>query len=406
MQPETPSLRIALLTHSINPRGGVVHTLELGQALHEAGHQVTLLAPARPGERFFRDTPCEVSLVPIGATPASVVDMVAQRIAAYVAHLTALLAHRELEHFDILHAQDSISGNALAVLKQQGVIPHFVRTVHHLDDFADPQLAQWQRIAWQEADRVLCVSRLWCEAMARDHGVQPQQVGNGVDAVRFSVEAKPGDAEVRQRLGLRDGDAVVLSVGGVEARKNSLRLLQAFMQLRARVPTARLVIAGGASLLDHDDYQHAFREALATSALPPDAVLLTGPLADADMPAVFRSASVLAMPSLREGFGLVVLEALASGVPVVVSRIAPFTEHLDDSLGQWADPQSVDSIAQALQAALGAPRGKALRMRAAGLLDRYAWSRSAQRHVEIYRGHLERAATMNGEARVPQEVQA
>ncbi|MDQ8021836.1 MAG: MSMEG_0565 family glycosyltransferase [Moraxellaceae bacterium] len=396
-------LRIALLTHSINPRGGVVHTLELGQALHAAGHEVTLLAPARPGERFFRDTPCEVSLVPVGPTPVSVVDMVAQRIAAYVAHLTTLLAHRK---FDILHAQDSISGNALALLKQRGVIPHFVRTVHHLDDFSDPQLARWQRIAWKEADSLLCVSRLWCDAMAAEHGVLAHQVGNGVDAMRFSVEASPADIALRNRLGLRDGDAVVLSIGGVESRKNSLRLLQAFIQLRERAPTARLVIAGGASLLDHDSYQRDFRDALAASALPPDAMLLTGPLADADIPALFRSASVLAMPSLREGFGLVVLEALACGVPVVASRIAPFTEHLDDSLCQWADPQLVDSIAKALQAALAAPRGEALRRRAVGLLDRYAWSSSAQRHVEIYRGHLERAATMNGEARVPQEVQA
>ena len=63
--PEDASLRIALLTHSVNPRGGVVHTLELANALHAAGHAVTVFAPAAPGQRLFRDPACRVSLVPV-----------------------------------------------------------------------------------------------------------------------------------------------------------------------------------------------------------------------------------------------------------------------------------------------------------------------------------------------------
>src|SRR5207244_2994942 len=128
-------------------------------------------------------------------------------------------------------------------------------------------------------------------------------------------------------LGIRSNERILLCVGGVEERKNTLRVLQAFIQLRAQMPDLQLVVAGGASLLDHSGYARAFHALLQASGCGSD-VLLTGPLADDDMPGLFRLANVLAMPSLSEGFGLVVLEALCSGVPVVASQIAPFTDYL------------------------------------------------------------------------------
>ena len=108
-------LRVALLTHSVNPRGGVVHTLELAEALHAAGVQVTVMAPAAPGQRLFRALRCAVELVRIGPQHRGLNEQVRARIGAYVEHLTAMRgAHRTLDAFDILHAQDGIGGNALA----------------------------------------------------------------------------------------------------------------------------------------------------------------------------------------------------------------------------------------------------------------------------------------------------
>jgi glycosyltransferase involved in cell wall biosynthesis len=116
-------------------------------------------------------------------------------------------------------------------------------------------------------------------------------------------------------------------------------------------------------------------------------VVLTGPVTDADMPALFRLASVVAMPSLREGFGLVVLEALASGTPVVVSRIAPFTEYLADAPVAWADPMDVASIAAALQQALAAPAITQL----PEVCQRFSWQASAAEHLAQYQAHLRKA---------------
>lgn len=386
-------LRIALLTHSVNPRGGVVHSLELARALHAAGHEVTLMAPAEAGQTLFRTVPFRVQLLPVEAASNGVVDMVRTRIAAYVQHLERVLAR---ESFDIFHAQDSISGNALAELVDAGRIDSFIRTVHHLDHFNDAQLAAWQTRAWRSAAQVLCVSQTWCATMRREHGVHAELVSNGVDTQRFVALADASDRPLAERLGLvKKTGPVFLAVGGIEARKNTQRILEAFIAYRAGQPGARLLIAGGASLLDHSRYGREFHTLLRDSGLPASAVQLAGVIDDKDMPALFRLADVLMLPSLREGFGLVVLEALASGTPVVVSRIAPFTEYLDDSLCHWADPFDVQSIARAMRIASSATHGPMLRAQAQPLLNVFSWQASATRHLEIYQHSLARGAGLH-----------
>ena len=168
--------------------------------------------------------------------------------------------------------------------------------------------------------------------------------GNGVDACRYSPHADGSEAELRQRLGLGSGP-VFLSVGGIEGRKNTIRILQAFVEIHRAHPDARLVIAGGASLLDHHAYQAAFGRELTELGEGASAVSLLGPVADADMPGLYRLASALVFASVKEGFGLCVLEAMASGTPVVVSRIAPFVDYLDPSDALWCDPADSSSIA-------------------------------------------------------------
>ncbi|WP_144145919.1 MSMEG_0565 family glycosyltransferase [Paraburkholderia sp. BCC1884] len=385
------ALRIALLAHSVNPRGGVVHTLELAAALSTRGHEVTVIVPAAPGETLFRLPPCRVVYAPIVLSQANTVAMVEARIDAF----KHALAEHDAAAFDVLHAQDSISGNALAEMKAEGQIRGFVRTVHHLDHFDDPRLAAWQRRAYEEADQVLCVSETWTREMQRAYGIRASTVPNGVDVTRFSSLARADDANLRERLGIGRGP-IVLAVGGIEARKNTLTLLDAFSDVHRVLPQAQLVLAGGASLLDHDAYTRRFLQRAADLNLsigPHESVVITGPLDDAAMPALFRSAHVLSMVSLREGFGLVVLEALASGAPVVASAIAPFTEYLDDATCCWADPADVASVAAALLRALS---GNTIDFKHAvpALLTRFSWAASARRHVEAYRQLLARRDTI------------
>jgi glycosyltransferase involved in cell wall biosynthesis len=102
------------------------------------------------------------------------------------------------------------------------------------------------------------------------------------------------------------------------------------------------------------------------------------------MPALFRLADVLAMVSLREGFGLVVLEALACGTPVVASKIAPFTEYLDHALCCWATPTDTASIADALERVIDGRHRTDFDYAVPALLNRMSWQASARKHLDIY----------------------
>lgn len=392
MRPEHPiaaklaaaPLRIALLAHSTNPRGGVVHAVELGDALHDLGHHVALHAPDLHGRGLFRQTRCEFRAVPAAPCGNKLADLVRQRIADYV----AWFENPTTPAYDIYHAQDSISANALADLTERGLIPGFCRTVHHLDEFDDPQLMFWQTRGFTAAAQVFCVSRLWRDNLYRDYGVTAKLVTNGVDTVRFTACPDASDDSLRARLRLGSGP-ILLAVGGIEPRKNTLATLEAFTRFRRHHPEAQLVIAGGVSLLDHSAYRQAFDEAVRSSGLSAalGSLILLGKVDDADVPALFRCASVLVFPSLREGFGLVVLEAMACGTPVVVSKIAPFTEHLHEGSCAWVDPSDPASIAAG--AAYACEPENACRLRLAGqaLSSEFTWTKSASAHLEHYRSH-------------------
>jgi glycosyltransferase-like protein len=378
----TAALRIAILAHSTNPRGGVVHALELGDALTRLGHEATVFAPDATGAGFFRDTRCATSGIAAAPVGRNVTAMVETRIADYVRHFEP----EQNRRFDVWHAQDGISGNALATLKERRLIPGFARTVHHVDTFDDAKLGALQARAIQVADRLLVVSGLWRDFLAREFGLDACHIGNGVDRQRFSPTPDETDGELRDRLGLPPGAPVFLAVGGVEERKNSVRLLQAFQMLWLQHPSSRLVIAGGASLLDHGAYQARFSGILAHGGASAAAVIRTGPLRQRLMPALYRAATALAFPSTKEGFGLVVLEAMASGVPVVTSRVAPFTEYLGDDDVLWCDPYDTASIAAAMAQSLQTSRRERLIPRGLQIAARHDWTRTAQSHLATYAG--------------------
>ena len=138
-------------------------------------------------------------------------------------------------------------------------------------------------------------------------------------------------------------------------------------------------------MLDHGAYRAAFDLELA--ALPAqvrDAVTQIGVVADEDVPAIFRLASVLAFPSLHEGFGLAALEALAARLPVVASDRPPLTEFLDASCATLVDPTSDADVARGLVEAI---RKDSIARRDAGerRARLYSWARVAELHLEHYR---------------------
>jgi len=169
-------------------------------------------------------------------------------------------------------------------------------------------------------------------------GVSPDKVQvlySGVH-LHFQLQPEPGEAErirARYDLGKRP---YILSVGTLQPRKNYVRLIRAYARL---TPDAQLVIAGGRGWL----YQNILAEAERHG----DRVRILGFVDDADLPALYRNAALFAFPSLYEGFGLPVLEALACGVPVVCSNGSSLPEIAGDA-ALLVDPFDTDGLAEAM----------------------------------------------------------
>jgi glycosyltransferase-like protein len=354
------SLRIALFTYSTQPRGGVAHALALGEALQRAGNDVCVYAVDRPGARFSREPACDWKVVEVEPREEDLYGLVHRRSDALVAAL-----RDEPRRYDVYHAHDAISSDALRRLRAAGTISSYTRTVHHLSTEGDPRLAAVARASIEKAGRVFAVSQKWRAELRKQFGIAAPVVGNGVDRARFFARGRPMRDPERPRF---------LTIGGIEQRKNTIALLDAFAIVRARIPGARLTIAGGASVLDHSAYRRDFDVCANDLGLRPGIDFeITRSVSDSDILQLLQSADALVFPSLVEGFGLVVLEAMACGVPVVVSNIAPFTDYLTSRDALLVEPHAPVSIAGGMIAALDPFVSARLRARGPVVAARHSW---------------------------------
>jgi glycosyltransferase-like protein len=379
-------LRVAMLTYSLRPRGGVVHALELSEALARRGHEVELIALGPPGEGFFREPNVPSRIVryeTIGEAPFD--ERIMAMLAAYRDGLAEPLAEGR---FDLIHSQDCLSANAALELRDAGVVPHVIRTVHHIDDFTSPSLVECQDRSILRPDALLCVSPPWVARLSDEFGMRAELVCNGVDTHRY----RPG-RDVAERLAERArfglGDRfTVLTIGGIEPRKGSLTLLEGFASLRALAHDLDplLVVAGGATLFDYRHEIDRFRARVGELCLE-ESVRVLGTLADEEIESLYRAADAFAFPSTKEGFGLAALEALASGLPVVASALDEFATYLSDGRSALLVPVGdANALGAALARLARSPETRA-RLRADGLriASAHTWDRAAIEHERVYR---------------------
>jgi glycosyltransferase-like protein len=375
-----------MLTYSVKPRGGVVHALEVAEALVRRGHEVELMALARPDEELYRPTDVPLRLVRHVATEPEFDARILGMLAAYTEGLAPLLAG-----FDVVHSQDCLSANAALELRDRGVVDRVIRTVHHVDDFTSPSLVECQDRSILAPDALLCVSPDWVKRLARDFGVRAGLVRNGVDMARFRPARNPAErAEDRLRAGFGDR-FTVLTVGGIEPRKGSVTLVEAFAGLRDKCPQRDplLVIAGGSTLFD---YRHEL-DRFAARALQlgvSQHVRVTGPLEPEELERLYRAADVFAFPSVKEGFGLAALEALACELPVVASDLEAFRGFLDDRCARMVPVGDAAALGAAL---LGVARGERPRGGGRAVVRAWSWDAAAAVHERAYEDFLTEEAS-------------
>ncbi len=193
----------------------------------------------------------------------------------------------------------------------------------------------------KRAARVIVNSQATRADVAEIYGIDPDKI----TPVTFGVDPifRPSN-QTRSVLAARFPALqrpYILSVGTVQPRKNYVRLIQSLKQIRAAGLDIDLAIAGGKGWLDADILAAAAESDIAGH------VHLLGYVPDADLPLLYTHAACFAMPSLYEGFGLPILEAMACGTPVVTSNISSLPEAAGDA-GLLCDPYSPESIADAL----------------------------------------------------------
>ncbi|MEO6600078.1 MAG: MSMEG_0565 family glycosyltransferase [Polyangiaceae bacterium] len=387
-------ISVGIFTYSTKPRGSVVHAAGLAEALERKGAQVTLYALSKAGDGFYRPLACALRLIPAEVAPASVDALIRQRIAEFGTGIEALGVRHT-----ICHAEDCLAANALVVAKSVLGAAAIVRTVHHVEQFESPYLMACQERSVASADLVLSVSQLTRREVRDVYAREAPVISNGVDLRRFAESSPLAVERVRERLGVGAGETLVLSVGGVEARKNSLRALAGLREAFAQHPNMRWVIAGGASIWEHESYRAEFARQL---SMLPEAlrarISILGTVPEAQLTALYQASDVLLCPSLQEGFVLCVLEAMAAQSAVVVPRGAPFDEYLDESCATFVDPNSATDIARGLLSVLREPARRASLVAAGHLrVQRFSWDLVAERHLARYESLLDRGSPVSAQ---------
>jgi glycosyltransferase-like protein len=360
-------MRVALLTYSTKPRGGVVHTLNLAEALAHRGVAVTVWSLARQGDRgFFRavDPAVEIRLVDFPDRPD---ESVTERIVRSIDLLRRNFTHHD---YDIVHAQDCISANAVGTC---------IRTVHHLDEFTTPILAECHEMAIVTPYARICVSAAVAAEVAAGWDLHPTVIPNGVRAQRFIDAATDSPAARAERARWRSElGCYVLAVGGIEPRKGTIDLVNAYHVLRQKFPELSLVIAGGETLFDYRDYRASFEWRCAELDVHP---VILGAVEDDELPSLMAAAEVFAFPSTKEGFGLAAMEALAAGRPVVTLDLPVLREVFGDTVRYASNPAGLaTAMESALRDTSDGATGRALALS-------MTWAAAAAAHLEFYRAH-------------------
>jgi glycosyltransferase involved in cell wall biosynthesis len=273
-----------------------------------------------------------------------------------------------------------------------------VATIHDLGFITLPEchppgmperLDDLVRASLQRTDRFICVSADTRDEFVAHYGVDPGRcavVPHGVSTAAFHEHAAPGEGgRLRRRYGLER--PFVLFVGAIVPRKDVLTLCRAFELLHRDRPELELVLAGNKARRWASDYERIERWLRDRPAMRARVRWLDY-VRDGDLPALYRRSSVVALTSLTEGFGMTVLEGLATGRPVVASRAGALPEIGGDAV-YYAAPRDTEAFAEQLGRALEDDHRPARLARARTIVARHSWQRTAEATLAVYRSAVQ-----------------
>lgn len=327
-------------------------------------------------------------VIQIDAGPPSVDKKAVRRYLPQFAQ--GVLAFQGLSgiNYDLVHSHYWLSGNVGQLLKTEWQVPHVVmfhtlaeaKNRHHMNEREPAYRVEGERIVAGEADRIICASDGEKEMLVQTYGATPSRVNVvpcGVDTLRFRPMKK---ARVRCRLELPEDEPVVVYVGRIEPLKGIDVLIRAAAQTDFPF---RLLIVGGDG---KDSARKEELKGLAADVGIAQRVTFLDAVPHRDLPLYYNAADICVVPSYYESFGLVAVEAMACGTPVIASRVGGLKETVLDGrtgyLVPWRCPEPFAERLELLLSneALRRSMGREARLAA----ERFRWSEVAAKVEDVY----------------------
>jgi glycosyltransferase involved in cell wall biosynthesis len=385
-------MRIALVSQTYPPMvsGLSMAVCQLAEGLAERGHQVLVLAASERGESHTDDTP-NLHLTRLRSFPTPL--RVGQRWCWWPRRV--LMRHLRAFRPELVHLHDPTLG-ALQVpgpVHQLGL--PLVITVHALPINvvhivqAPRRLQRWiESTLWHVAarrltrfDAVVAPSEYAAASYARHAGGHPIAISNGVDLLRFHPGS--GSSQEREslagRFGLDPGRPILLHVGRLDREKDVDLVIRAAARTMGQADAQLLVIGDG------NDRRRLM--SLVRELGIEDRSCLPGYLGREDLPPAYCLATVFAISSRIEAEGIVVLEAAASGLPVVAVRATSMPELVERSgCGYLVEPGDVEGMADRLVGLLHDPaQRERLSLAALAMARQHSYEITLDRHEALYR---------------------
>lgn len=383
-------IHICILTEKYPPivGGGESHLEALAQGLALAGHEVTVLT----------ETPAQFSPRPpaVGLRFIEIPGLVSACQTGNMGEAIRSLrdAYTELTNADVTHICNKIPATLSGLLR--GYIPGAVclstfETVivgtRVFGLWSDYELEmEFSRNVAKLLDpaAVICGSDLyrdWLLAEGYSDSVI-HVIHHGTDTNTFSPNAERR-AEARQRYGWTDENKVVLVPSRIVPRKRIQDSINAFPIVLSSVPEARLILTEPSNRND-TEYVSQMKRLVSQNSLSEHVEWLTG-VTLSEMPDLMRASDVAVLPADDDGFGIVLIEALASGVPVVTSDVPGHDEAITPEVGILCPPHDVNRLAAAVIESVQKPNSQRISAGHARVEELFTTDLMVSRHIDVYR---------------------
>jgi glycogen(starch) synthase len=387
-------MKVGTLTWEFPPRvvGGIARHCEgLAKALVQQNHEVHLFTLDFPGSPNYEE------MDGVKVYRAST-ELGHPNFLTWVLLFNHFLTKRmaDVVHsvdFDVMHVHDWLAAFSGISFKHYLKKP-MVLTVHSTevgraqglhspDSFSINGIEWW---AMYEADRVIVCSQSMKNEICGHFNLPLDKVDvipNAIDATKYQTSVDRGS--VRQRYGVGYGEKLILCVGRLVPQKGIEYFIRAIPHIAKRYPEAKFIIVG-------EGWSRDILEAEARASGQNRKIQFTGFASDQEVINLMSSADVLVVPSVYEPFGIVALEGMATGVPVVASQVGGLSEVIEhDRTGLFVFPRSPESIAWGIDRVLSDPNhAKWLTENAKEKLHKaYSWEAVAMKTVDVYRKVVE-----------------